>query len=339
MDDPSLKVEYENYRQERIRAMTSPDDLINQIVERAAHSPLANKVRVTEGFSNEVYQATTEDGQRLIVRIHWDSPHFEPETWALKRCEAIDLPAPRILLLEQDLPGDVPRSACVETYLPGRTLHSLLEEQVYLPQDCRTLLIELGALLARLHTIPTRGFGRIDGNGTGAARTWANYLHTQTDQQLLKATENIGIDLDQVRVASRLLADQLPMWEPVQPRLLHGDISLSHVMVDQDHVCGLIDFEFPRSGDPAMDLAYWGCWDAYGGFSLPLEWILAGYRQKAEVEAAFLFRITACRLQLSLELLRYHGIQDANSPGMRAYLQERFQRDLRAMEREGDYYW
>lgn len=332
MDDPSLKVEYEDYRQERIRAMTSPDDLICRIVERAAHSPLSHKVRVTEGFSNEVYQSTTEDGQRLIVRIHWDSPHFQPEAWALKRCEAIDLPAPRILLLEQELPGNVPRSACVETYLPGRTLHSLLEERVYLPQDCQPLLIELGSLLARLHTIPTRGFGRIDGTGTGAARTWADYLPTQPDQQLLQAAENIGIDLDQIRVAGRLLADQLPMWEPVQPRLLHGDISLSHVMVDQDQVCGLIDFEFPGSGDPAMDLAYWGCWDAYRGFSLPLEWILEGYRQKAEVEATFLFRISACRLQLSLELLRYHGIQDASSPGMRAYLQGRFQRDLMAMQ-------
>ena len=102
MDDNSLKVEYQGYHQERIRAMTSPDDLIYRIVERAAHSPLAHKVRVTEGFSNEVYQATTEDGQRLIVRILWDSPHFQPEAWALKRCEAIDLPAPRILLLEQD---------------------------------------------------------------------------------------------------------------------------------------------------------------------------------------------------------------------------------------------
>jgi len=117
----------------RIKALTSSDELITRVIERAGYSPPFAKVRITEGFSNEVYRVKTASNQELIVRIHWyESPYFAPEAWALTQCETYGIQSPRFLYLEQNLPGDIPRSVCIETVLPGRTLHSLLKEKIIL---------------------------------------------------------------------------------------------------------------------------------------------------------------------------------------------------------------
>src|SRR5919199_4034373 len=97
----------ETLRQERVRAMTSPDAFIAAMVERASGSPPRTKTRITEGFSNEVYAVETADGRQFIVRIHWyqQAPHFEAERWALARCADVGLPAPRLLLLHHEPVG------------------------------------------------------------------------------------------------------------------------------------------------------------------------------------------------------------------------------------------
>ncbi len=50
--------------------MTSADEVIATAVAEACESPLASKRRITEGYSNEVYGASTTHGQEVIVRIH-----------------------------------------------------------------------------------------------------------------------------------------------------------------------------------------------------------------------------------------------------------------------------
>src|SRR5262245_16082680 len=111
-------------RRARIAAMTSPDEVIAAAVVAACGTPLAHKVRITEGFSNEVYAADTIDSQSVIVRIHWyqQAPHFEAERWALARCAEVGIAAPRLLWLSHLPVGDDIHSVCVETRLPGATL-------------------------------------------------------------------------------------------------------------------------------------------------------------------------------------------------------------------------
>jgi hypothetical protein len=127
------------------------------------------------------------------------------------------------------------------------------------------------------------------------------------------------------------LQHSIGLWVAIKPSLLHGDVSVQHLMAHQDHISGMIDFEFPASGDGAMDLAAWGYWDGFHGDSHPLEWLLEGYEQHASLDTTFGVRLPGCRLQLSLDKLAYHGINDPNTPGMREFLQASFQRDLNSM--------
>jgi aminoglycoside phosphotransferase (APT) family kinase protein len=323
---------YEQYRFERLRLMTTNDTIIANAVKRACGVPLHQKTRITEGFSNEVYAASTIDDQYVIVRIHWyESPYFEAEQWALQQCAQRGLPTPKMVFLQHHIPGDIPRSLCVETRLEGVTLHSLLAT-VSPPADqtCQ-LLNEAGSLLAQVHQIPTVGFGRINGHGIAEASSWQAFIERTPREQVYQAAQHIGILASDVTAAYRVLQHYSGLWATIKPCLLHGDVSLQHFMVHQNHISGMIDFEFPASGDPAMDLAAWGYWDAFHGDSFPVDWLLAGYKQQPLDDMTFRLRLLGCRLQLSLEKLAYHGNQDKDTPGMREFLQASFQRDLDMM--------
>ncbi|MBN1579434.1 MAG: phosphotransferase [Anaerolineae bacterium] len=336
-DDKQPTNTYNSQQMERHRAMTSPESIVADAVLEACNSPIRAKTRITEGFSNEVYAVTTADGQRVVVRIHWygsleqTGSHFEPERWALVQCARIGLPTPWILLLKTDDSTELPRSICVETYLDGTTLHSLVKNNHLDVEQAHPIVVEAGTLLARLHTVPAQGFGRIDGRGVGAAPDWEVMLNRIPIAQLRRAARNVGIDSAEVDDARDLLYGCRDLWHDLAPRLLHGDYSPQHILVRDGRVSGMIDLEFPQSGDPAMDLAYWGYWSAFHCTSFPLSWLLEGYRQHAPVDVSLERRIVACRLQHTLDTLGYHGIEDCESASMRSFLRTCFHRDMQAL--------
>jgi len=61
--------------------------------------------------------------------------------------------------------------------------------------------------------------------------------------------------------AQRFLAPPVPEPYAGEPRLLHADLTCSHVLDDGPTVSGIIDWADTEVGDPAVDLAglwHWG---------------------------------------------------------------------------------
>jgi aminoglycoside phosphotransferase (APT) family kinase protein len=322
---------------ERQRAMTSPDELVADVVETACGSPLLSKTRIREGFSNEVYAATAVDGQQVIVRIHWyESPHFEGERWALDQCARLGLPAPRLMLLQHRDDGDMRRSVCVESRLPGTTLRAALNARTLRPGELHAVLVATGAFLATLHTVATTGFGRIDATGRASAPTWEAYRHRNVLSHTYQAARNLGIATAEVDDAMLLLEGPRDFWRDASHRLLHGDVTPQNIMVEAGQFRGLIDFEFPSSGDPAADLATWDYYQ-HSPFhnptaaELPTEWLLEGYQGQTPLDPSFIPRLVGCRLQFGLDLLNYHGIRDDQDPRFLALIRTSFERDLGEM--------
>jgi aminoglycoside phosphotransferase (APT) family kinase protein len=313
-------------RADRVRAMTSSDAFIAAVVDEACGAPVRTRVRITEGFSNEVYAIDTTAGQQVIVRIHWyqRTPHFEAERWALDRCAAIGLPVPRLLLLRHLPVGNELHSVCVETRLPGQTLYSLLMTGALRPAEAQPVLTEVGQLLARLHTMPAAGFGRIDATGTGTASD-ARYEATP---EMWQATATLGLARAAVAEAIQLLQEAEEFRHAPAPRLLHGDISPQQILVDAGTVGGLIDFEFPESGDPAAELAYW---DFFQRERLPVRWLLAGYAREQPTTPAFARRLALWRLRLGLDKASYHAVRDDQDPILLAYIRQSILLDLAAL--------
>lgn len=107
---------------------------------------------------------------------------------------------------------------------------------------------QLAAALARIHTVER---GSVEGLAGGerdpaleACELWEAELDT------------IGEPLPGVEAGMRWLRLNPP--PPAEPRLVHGDFRLGNVIVDEDGLAAVIDWELCHAGDPVEDLA-WLC--------------------------------------------------------------------------------
>ena len=130
------------------------------------------------------------------------------------------------------------------------------------------LAVELGRQLALVHSTPLEELtGLPDGD------------------QLADLTE-VYRRLSEPRPVVEIALAWLRAHRPaaVQPALVHGDFRLGNLMVDDDGLTGILDWELAHCGDPAEDLG-WLCVRSWRfGAPLPVaglgtrEQLLAGYR-------------------------------------------------------------
>ena len=277
-------------------AWHSPVEVIAGAVRRATDSDMAGHERIMAGLTNEVYAATTADGQAVIVRIsHSPGPQFEQERWAIERCRAAGVPVPEILSLEHDVPalGPVAEervSICVERTLAGETLGRIVTARGAGDPISIALLEKAGAALGRMHTIPTDGYGHLDGSGRGRWPSWDAFLLASLDDPAmskrlarLRGGSRGGGDAAEVaatvEAAIRVLRDRRDVLHAQPARLVHHDYEPWHIFADATpgaaRITGVIDHEGCRGGDPAYDLAQWHViHDVYA----PVAPVLSGYR-------------------------------------------------------------
>lgn len=308
--DQEQETQLPDWKLERIQMMTSPPSVITSAVTEACGSPPQTITRITEGFSNEVYAVTTIDGQQIVVRIHWwTNRYFEEEKWALDQCETLHIPTPHMLLLRHSGSGKEARSICVETRLSGQTLHSLVERGQLNIADTYPYVKAAGALLAQVHSIPTTGWGRINAKGVGTLPHWSDLLSPSIIEGAYQAAQKLDIAQQEITEAIHLFHAHTTLFEAITPCLLHGDFSPQQILVGAGQITGFIDFEFPRSGDPAWDFAYWDYFTGrqpFRGSRFPTQWLLEEYRQLLVSAITFDLRIVLWQLELGLELLAYH---------------------------------
>ena len=109
-----------------------------------------------------------------------------------------------------------------------------------------SLLGDLGRELARIHGVPlARVPGAIPMMDTGAALA-----------ELKSRFLSYGGDRPAIALAIRWCEDHLP--EPAAPVLVHGDYRMGNVMVDEDGLAAVLDWELAHRGDAHEDLAF-GC--------------------------------------------------------------------------------
>lgn len=129
--------------------------------------------------------------------------------------------------------------------LPGRTLHSLLQDAEVSDHALGVVLRRVGAAVAELHRTPlppemTR-HDRLD--ELDVTRGW---LQSATDYGLLAPHTWTG-------ALSR--ARQLLSGEPSVPARLHRDLHDKQLLIAPGGPVGLLDLDLSAAGEPALDLA------------------------------------------------------------------------------------
>lgn len=264
--------DYADHLAARHAGWDTPPGIVHEVVAKDANASVVGLRRIVEGELNEVYDVTLDGASSLIMRIsHGGREAFDREAWVLDECSARGIPAPQILAVRDvDVQGQR-RTCCLMTKLEGARLCDLdLDEAT-----TRRVLEELGAWLRQLHAIPVRGFGYLDGSGVGGQASVEEGLANLVDDaaDFEKAGGAVGLRASSVRAWLDEI-DQALRAAPPRITLIHNDLLAKHVLVQDGHLSGVIDFGQVAAEPAANDFAKW---DFIEGDRFPVSSIQRGY--------------------------------------------------------------
>jgi aminoglycoside phosphotransferase (APT) family kinase protein len=114
-----------------------------------------------------------------------------------------------------------------------------------------------------LHGITVEGFGYLQPDGRGWPISFASIMLDLIPYRtrVLDAARHWQIDTTLADAGLDALAAHSQFYTYDDPRLLHGDFRLDHILIDgepgHEHVSGILDMQECAGGHPASDLAYW----------------------------------------------------------------------------------
>ena len=233
------------------------EQALQAVLEPVLGAPvaIADLHRLSGGASRETW-AFTANGRPLILRR--DPPgrpgfagSMRLEADSMRACAAHGLRVPEVIL---DDDGDALGTAgLVMARVPGETLaRKILRDDEYAAAR-EVLVAQLGEFLAGLHAIDPAEVP-LAKEYDSVAEYWSAYEHVADSSATFEK-------------AYAWLLDNKP--ERTATTIVHGDLRLGNVIVDDAGLAAAIDWELVHLGDPLEDLG-WLCVKAWR-FGEPLE--------------------------------------------------------------------
>lgn len=272
--------------------MDLPDfpDLSDAILHAVLDRMGAGRQRIERLPGSGIFNAIFAVGDDLILRV----PRHHPAFVSAARKEALAVPCarrcgvrtPRLVAFDESL-DLLPVPCALYERSPGRNAGSAHAE----PEAAREMYRELGRDLAKLHAGAVRSEAL-----SGLALEPMDPAHVHLEALV---TGGYLTPLESRWFARWLGELERGSESGFEPVLLHGDVQVSNLMVDDDGgYLALLDWGGAGWGDPAYDFA-----------GVPLRavpFMLQGYQilREPEPEGALEARIVRRHLQLALYLLR-----------------------------------
>lgn len=241
--------------------------------------------RLSGGASRETwaFDAVAADGSVTELVLRRDPPGrpSEPgamgrEAQAISAARAAGLAVPEVLVADND-PGLLGSAGIVMRRVPGETIaRRILRDARY--EQARVVLVgQVAGFAAGLHALAVP-------DGLPAPDPLTD-LRARLDQ--LRADGQIRSSEVFERAFTALTRNRPPRGEPV---LVHGDLRLGNLIVDERGLAAVIDWELVHAGEPTEDLG-WLCVRAwrFGGAGAAAglasrEQLLAAYRAAGGAE-------------------------------------------------------
>jgi aminoglycoside phosphotransferase (APT) family kinase protein len=214
------------------------------------------------------------------------------------------VPIPEVLGVWHHSTEGQPVDICVQRKIDG-----VLLRDVNVPQhSLRQIVMQAGALLSRIHTVPVKGFGYINGRGEGEFLTPQSEITAFVEMEAEFHALAQRIDLSD-RAMSRALRSVVDDWrvaQSIRPCLTHNDFSTKHILVANGMISGIIDFGEVAGSEPLSDLVRW---DYYDAARFPFAWLQEGYTDKQVFGADFTRRLHIKRIAFSLWAMRWYDMR------------------------------
>ncbi len=234
--------------------------------------------RVAQSYSSIVRILVLENGEKRVLKIPFAKSKLLRELRILNVLQGM-VPVPRLVdhwLRDDDIPG-----ALLLSFLPGEPLTGPIPPEVS---------FKLGELLAHLHSNHLERFGDEFSVPAANSHDWWSVIDSYFQTWIPICSTILPVDLLEkvLKEYNRLYAN-LP--EPDGPCVVHFDYRPGNILVRDNQVSGLIDFESSRGGSADLDFTKikTEVWDAFTGTK---EHFLHGYasvRPLPNIEATLPF--------------------------------------------------
>ena len=220
---------------------------VREAFQQALSEALGREVEVTEpvllpgGASKEAW-AVDADGEPLLVRraavgvIHRHTLSLADEYAVLRVAYEAGVKAPRPYGYVADLAG---REAFVMERLRGETIGRRIVQRPELAEAREALPVQLAEELAKIHAIPLER---------------VSFLPEARLERMVEELDEVGEPHPAIELGLWWLRENRPPPRPLV--FAHGDYRIGNVVVDEEGIVGVLDWEFAHLDDPVRDLAF-----------------------------------------------------------------------------------
>ncbi|KAK0186165.1 kinase-like domain-containing protein [Armillaria mellea] len=176
------------------------------------------------------------------------SPHArEAEGIAMSLARSMGIPAPHFISYGEHSPNTRSREGSIlMTRIPGKTLKSVITSLS--PDELHTIMQEVAEILDRMRSYSnpwgTRVCG-VDGKDVYGGHVPGRHIRACDDEHSFYATLLQAARVqDEEGLAMLETAKKMPTLFPHDIVFTHGDLWDHNIMVDQDHITGIVDWEW-----------------------------------------------------------------------------------------------
>lgn len=249
---------------------------ISAAITKATNQSIKNLNRITSGEVNEVYDVALQDNTHVIIRIsRLENTSFSKEKWAIEQVSKIGVPAPEILLIEDNLKHAI----CVQKKITGEPLErGKINYWKLKTNELKKIIIQAGEILSKIHSIQVNNFGYLDDEGWGQFNTFQEMMseHKGQEEVYLNIAKKANFDRKIIKNIFEILNNPPVEFQTIHPVLIHNDFGPKHFMINKNKIIGIIDWGEATGSTPIQDFAKWSFWYE----NLPIEWLMEGYENK-----------------------------------------------------------
>ena len=214
--------------------------------------------QLTEGHTSQVFSYETLSGGKRVLRLRESKKDLQADQYAFQNFSQ-NLPIPAVIGIGM---FDNTTHYAITPLIEGQTLNTLSQDSFnVVSKDVKKMI----AKTFKTDISSTTGYGDPDfESGNASSLTWKDSLKSELAtlnvEKLRQSAANIGLPEDSVDALVQQFNNYLP-YVSEHRRLLHGDPGGDNVIIRNDTVVALLDWEQMAYGDWLRDFSRFEYWN------------------------------------------------------------------------------